>query len=408
MKAPRIFPTLEALRREERGQIVLVAAAALVVVIGFTALAIDLGFVTYARREAQNDADAMALAAARELPDQAQAQDIAYLWAEKNDVPTAEVIGVSFGVTCSGRAVENAVTVRLRRRQTTFFAGVFGVGSRDVNVCATARVGIAEAGDELMPFGFFEEDPFGTADDPNNPDVCHMKEAGGAPNPALWGQPCLIKIAKEGANQWTGGNAGPVRMDEGEPSGANNYDGDCNVDGSGASFYEDNIKHGSECYYAKNDELRPKPGNMPGPTCSAFNDKIGANTDTLSDVFGGLENGVYTVVNKSSPRFALLPITTVSSNGSSTTITIKGFITVYVKEWCGNLSSPTGDSDCDSNNNGGGQGKGKGGGNGGNGAQKACVVVIPVRSTIYEAGVPIAGGSLNDSSTALRTIKLIE
>jgi len=397
---PKVRPVLRALgalQREERGQIVLVAAAALVVVIGFTALAIDLGFMTHARREAQNDADAMALAAARELPDEASARDIAYLWADKNDVPSAEVTAVAFGATCSGRAVENTVTVRLRRTQTTFFAGVFGVGSGDVNVCATARAGVAGAGDELMPFGFFRDDPFGTANDPNNPDVCHMQEADGTTNPSLWGQPCLIKIAKEGANQWSGGNAGPVRMDEGEPAGSDNYDGDCNVDGSGASFYEGNIEHGSACYYAKEDDLRPKPGNMPGPTCSALDDKIGANSDALTDVFGGLDGGVYTIVDKSSPRFGLLPIVTVSGSGSSTNVTIKGFITVYIQEWCGNVNNPTGDPECDSNLNGNG-----------NGAQKACVVVVPVRSNIYEAGVPIAGGSLNDATNALRTIKLIE
>ncbi len=63
----------------------MLVAGGMVVVIGFAALSVDLGFLTLARRGVQNDADAMALAAVRELPDESSADAIALLWATKND-----------------------------------------------------------------------------------------------------------------------------------------------------------------------------------------------------------------------------------------------------------------------------------------------------------------------------------
>src|SRR3990172_587965 len=56
-------------RRGERGQALILFVLALAVLLGFVALAIDVGLAFQERRNAQNGADAAALAAAEDLRD---------------------------------------------------------------------------------------------------------------------------------------------------------------------------------------------------------------------------------------------------------------------------------------------------------------------------------------------------
>src|SRR3972149_11725549 len=56
-------------RRGERGQALILFVLALGLMMGFTALAIDVGLAFQERRNAQNGADAAALAAAQDLRD---------------------------------------------------------------------------------------------------------------------------------------------------------------------------------------------------------------------------------------------------------------------------------------------------------------------------------------------------
>ncbi len=114
--------------RDEKGQMVLLVAGGMIVVLGFAALAIDLGFMTNSRRSAQNDADSMALAAVQELARrglsvtdrEASATTEADVWAVKNDVDSSEILSYTFGETCDGTAVADTISVRLQRTQTTF------------------------------------------------------------------------------------------------------------------------------------------------------------------------------------------------------------------------------------------------------------------------------------------------
>jgi hypothetical protein len=371
MKLPR--------QQSEHGQMTLLAAAGMIVLLGLAALTIDIGFFTHTKREAQNDADAMSLAGARDLPVDVAAEDAAEDWGYRNGVIPEEITDIEVGTTCSDVADADVITVRLKRNQKTFLASVLGIKDADLNVCATAKQGVAAAGNGMMPFGFHYEDPY---PGPNPEDVCFFYAEDGSENPDLWNNSCLIKIPKVN-DSWGSGNSGPVRLDEGGEPG--NYDPSCNPGSSGASEYEENIEEGSECYYAKDDLIRPKTGNMRGPTCSAFDQKLAGNSDTLEDVFGTPdENGVYGPVDTTSPRYGLVPIVTASGQGSSADVTIKGFITVYIEDACSSAN-------CN-----------------GNGQDPACVVVTPVKSNVYISGVDFAGGDLLDSETPLRVIKLVE
>jgi Flp pilus assembly protein TadG len=351
--------------RAEEGQILILAAGAMVAMLMFAAIAIDVGFFLRTKRDLQNDADAMALAGSRELPSTSSADTLARQWGTNNTVTAAEVQSITFGTTCSGTAVQDTITVRLQRPQTTFLAKVVGINSATLKACATARAGSAAAGSELLPFGFL-------VDDPGVADVCFFDD-----NPDLWTETCVLKIPKPN-DTWTSGNTGPLRLDEGGDD--DDYDGDCNLGGSGSSEYEENIRDGSECMYAPGDDVRTKTGSMVGPTCDALTDEIGGNTDSFSDVFSNPVNGTYTTVDKTSPRYGLIPVVEVpaGASGSSTEVVIVTFITVYIEDW-----------DCD-------------------GANKTEIVVRPVKSNVYQPGIDFAVGGPPGANWPVMTIKLVD
>ncbi|MCJ7491590.1 MAG: pilus assembly protein TadG-related protein, partial [Dehalococcoidia bacterium] len=62
--------------------------------IGFSALAIDVGSLVSDKRDLQNAADAMALAGAQDLPSQVDASSTARTWATKNDVTEDEIASI--------------------------------------------------------------------------------------------------------------------------------------------------------------------------------------------------------------------------------------------------------------------------------------------------------------------------
>jgi len=164
------------LSRGEDGQIVILAAFTMVVVIGFAALAIDIGSLTRERRDLQNAADAMALAGGSQLTTttsgNAAAQAIAEDWAELNGLSAAERASAefNFATTCSGASAPNIITVRLERSKPTFLAGVLGIDSMETSVCATARRFSSGGGTGVAPFGVEDDCIYGPDETPGNGD----------------------------------------------------------------------------------------------------------------------------------------------------------------------------------------------------------------------------------------------
>jgi hypothetical protein len=361
---------------------ILLVAGGMVAILGFAALAIDLGFQTHTRREAQNDADAIALAAVRELPDEDLADDVATQWAVKNDVATAEVVGGSpeYGVTCSGESIDGTTTVRLKRNQGTFFASVLGLAEAQLNVCATARTGQAMAGYGLMPLGFLDENP-------NLAGVCYMRETDGTERADLWGTECDVKIENP-SGSWAPGNTGGLALDtnqivEGSYNETSGYD--CTGSNNGGDEYRENLINGTACPYAIGDQVTPKTGAVTGPTNQALTERLDGNTDTIEQVFGTPnEDGIYTNVDTSSPRFGVIPVIYIppGASGTSDEFTIVEFVTVYI---------------VDSQVSGGGSNA------------LTTVTVIPMKSEIYVTGIEFAEGAYGETlSNPFNTIKLVE
>lgn len=124
-------------RQDERGATAVVVALLLVVLTGFTALAVDVGAVRWDQKQLQNGADAAALAIASDCAKGkcANEQATATLLASANTPGTgADSVQFTFPTA-------NSVRVDVRATREHWFAPVLGTASTDVPAAATVSWG---------------------------------------------------------------------------------------------------------------------------------------------------------------------------------------------------------------------------------------------------------------------------
>jgi Flp pilus assembly protein TadG len=142
----RLLRLLRSLWRQEFGQGLVLGSMAMVVILGFAALVLDVGMFLHEKAEIQKAVDAAALAAAQKLPDSwAAAQTDANAWLAKNDAGAAlgDTISISFTCTsqfqvaCDPAASKwDTIVIRAERKVPLNFAPLLGVD--DVTVKASA------------------------------------------------------------------------------------------------------------------------------------------------------------------------------------------------------------------------------------------------------------------------------
>ncbi len=248
----------------ERGQVLMMAALLMPMLLGMTAIAIDVGRVAAVRRNLQNAADAAALAAVQDLPNQTAARSSALEWAAEHGVDPADV-----SVTFSSVADDDdapTVTVVIGNQIDFVFARMLGVNSGDVEARASATKAAYGGGGQIVPWGVLES----VIDGSSNGALVTMKYD--AQNPS-------------------NGNFGAVR-----------------IDGSDSTYYENAIKYGSDSTICSEGtagcapadcpgascvetapecdgyECRPKTGNMTGPTRNGVDYRMD-NTTAACDTF---------------------------------------------------------------------------------------------------------------------------
>ena len=117
---------MQRLIRSQRGAYLVIVSLLLVVLIGFGALALDLGRLFILRSEMQNAADAAALAAARELGREAGAQGRAIL-AARDEI--AKLIKKHLGV--GGETVDGLIAQREDRDDVELLSDIETDGSEE-------------------------------------------------------------------------------------------------------------------------------------------------------------------------------------------------------------------------------------------------------------------------------------
>ena len=132
--------------RDERGQVLVLVALAMVALVAIAGLAIDVGYAYYAQRSLQASTDAAALAGAQELPDTAAAAAAARDYggedgrrnARRNVTGVATIVTTRCLRSAPGCNPANAISVVERTTVPTVFARVLGIDSFDVSARATA------------------------------------------------------------------------------------------------------------------------------------------------------------------------------------------------------------------------------------------------------------------------------
>ncbi|HVM16224.1 MAG TPA: pilus assembly protein TadG-related protein [Gaiellaceae bacterium] len=124
--------------RRDDGQVAVLSVVFLTVLLGMSALVLDVGTWFRADRAAQATADAAALAAAQALPDDpSKATALAHEYAGKNSQPKQSV-AVELKTTLKS---SDTVRVTVEAPAPGVFARLFGIDSVTVRATATARTG---------------------------------------------------------------------------------------------------------------------------------------------------------------------------------------------------------------------------------------------------------------------------
>lgn len=299
----------------ERGQTLVIFALAIVVIIGFVALTIDVGLAFQDRRHFQNTADAAALAGAAELPSSPiAAVQKARGWVIKNGVAASEIKTIEVRST---DFANDTMYVELEEEFDWIFAQALNVENPQIGAEAAAQVYGYAGGHGIMPWGLLQGDS-----------AC--LNPSGTP---ILNADCVVKVgASDGVGGWTG---------------ALDLDGS----GGGASEYRDNIIDGeSETNYCARGEAGPGctsevdalDGNKVGPTGTAIDarlsneptpgcDKNGNGKDDFNEVFAPSTGGgpAYTMVCPDSPRVIFIPVVSYSSTPVKT-VSIEGWALAYL------------------------------------------------------------------------------
>ena len=327
----RRMHVLKSLRRGERGQVLILAALTIPVLLGMAGMAVDVGSYSSERRTLQNAADAIALAAAQELPDVSDTQNVADTWAAKNGIDPADM-----QVIITGGNTAPAVQVIITESHEFSFVRAIGINDAAVGGKAKAVKVSLGGNDGIVPW------------------AVENSVIGSVP----WGQEIVLKYD---ANNADSGNFGPIRADG---SGSDDYEtaatfgSDSTLCSSGATtctvsacpggYPEDCGETSPEC---DGSQCPPKTGNVIGGTRDAVDYRINytsPNCDTFDEVFTDPDGddvflldadcnpwagpGVCdTATELCSRRVFIIPVINDYPNGSSEPVTVLRFALVFLE-----------------------------------------------------------------------------
>lgn len=365
----RLAPGQEG-RADERGAVLVHVAIALIGLISFSALVVDYGVLWLARRQAQNAADAGAMAGAVSLgfvdfDDKPLARLSAINTAEQNfvfgeipDITDADVTFPPCPPGSPGEGTDTCIRVDVFRNQRpngsplpTFFATLFGVSEQGVKATATAEVMWGTQASCVKPWAIPDKwkenqtapwDPDDTFEryiqkgpnkgelmqpttDPNG--IADYYEPAGA-TPSLLSPPDPLGTGWVNGSIASGGDYGrqfvlkPARPNDAISPGWFNPVVVCPC--IGGDCYRETIAEPCKCPnpVGPGDLLTIEPGSMIGPTIqgvealilldpdAVWGDLDGAGPETKEGIIGGCmgDDGGCNTPNGISPRLVPIPV----------------------------------------------------------------------------------------------------
>ena len=329
--------------RGQRGQVLVLAVGVLIMSLGAIMISVDVGWWLRDKRDAQNDVDAVALAAVQEIGDPLDrplAVASGLHWADFNGLDTGELatpdcadgeIESNFCfIDQNSDGTDDMVRVKVSRPSNSFIADALGVGSPTLNPSAAAAT-VYVSGACVMPWGIVGEDD-------HIEDLFHLDE-----------ESLYVFQNDEQFKKNTGSSSG-------------NY-GAINIYGTGADTYKDSIL--GICV-PENNACTEDPMVFVGETligCRSKPGKLGGVTDkTLDERFvsapspGACDAATYEEaldrVEDTDCQERLVPIAIINAfppSGSSTDLDIYGIINFYLGGWSKNetcFTFPDGSERC--------------------------------------------------------------
>ena len=230
------------MRKNEEGAAALITAVIFISLVMITGIVIDMGRLHMETSELQTSADAAAYAAAAVLPvaesdtvKYAEAVSLAETYALKNGHSASHVSSVSLGTSVGGQFT--SVSVELESEVDYLFGKVLGLESKVVSKKASAGLQVINKSTQMVPLGITSDNLLNTI------------AYNGAQN----------VIIKYGAGDGETGFYGALDLD--------------GVKGGGANDYTQWLNYGYYGYIEVGDMLYTEPGNMDGPTQTAFTDR---------------------------------------------------------------------------------------------------------------------------------------
>ena len=293
---------MKPLSGKSRGQVAVLYAGIIAVLIGAIGLCGDVGVMYINWEELQRAADAAALAGANYLPlDSATAKTTATTVAEDNGIKAGEIAGTSV----SGDDLK--MTVQLNRTVPYYFAAVLGMTNQLISVKATAGIQQNGAfGRGMIPLGL------------------------SCPNGSQTGN-CN--------GDYTVGTTYALKQDQSSTSLSGNW-GALALGGNGAAVYRKNIEFGYTGAISVGTSVATEPGNVVGPTGQAIGDRIteGASVDPSIAAGSAPPKGAALSSYEYDPRMVVLPMVDfkVSGKGGKTSIPVVQFAQMWLLGTSGN------------------------------------------------------------------------
>ena len=310
---------LRRLRREERGMTFVFVAISLTAFLAASTLAVDVGMFMTARSQAQNAADAGALAGAVALafddyddraaggPAVRSAIGTASANTVIHGVVSVEPGDVTFPVAPSGES--NRVRVNVYRTTEranavgTLIGPLFGVPTIDIMAMAVAEAAPANAMSCVKPFTIPDR-WVEKSNPPWTPDSTfdrYDNQGRLLPNPD--------EYYPAGHDRYAGydpmrdkGMELMIRAGAGNNVAPSFYWSWAMPGGVGADFYRENISGCNDAVFVAGAEMTAEPGNMVGPTIDGIDDLIAKDPDARWD------DGTNSVISRMHPSPRVFPI----------------------------------------------------------------------------------------------------
>lgn len=279
---------MKSLRKRDgsKGQAMFIVIIALPVIVGVLTLVMDVGNLYYNQVSMQVAVDSGVLSGALYLPSYpTQAVSVAENYAELNGIKASEI------VSCTVSPDEKTVLMTTSRDIPCFFCAVLGEGTAHAQTApgpeTNSGTGVQASASAL---------------------IVPIRAATG-----------VVPLGLDYRTNLNFGNV--VQLKQGQV-GAGSWD-PLALGGNGASNYKTNIENGYSGKVTVGDMIDTEPGNVVGPTNSAFQYRISMGQNQFS-------SGTFQNHDLNDPRVMLIPVVDFSNINGKSQVPMMGFAMMWI------------------------------------------------------------------------------